>query len=724
MFGFGELTFGLLRPLAKDALQQNFHTRTDGLHEMCTSCQEIDLLALFTRKQSIRRGPIREAFYNRRRCRLCKYIARHIESAHTRLDIDTEIINTDVTYTLRSYREEGDDYGSAKRYYSVAVELRGHPAKFRAIAFTLANILHHPSKQNTRQTLIRRVMRSSIDLPQLRMWLDRCTRSHTKCKLAPDIQNSARERLAALIAKGQFRLVDVYENAIVQSDQLQPHAKYFALSYVCGTTTRPSAATDILGGQQGMSNQKGRTSIPLRHIPRTIKDAIELVRRLDERYLWVDVLCIDQTSPGELGDVISQMGVIYLNAHATIVAATGNGSEAGFSCLNHDPNRAEEAYTIKTSGVTVELLTPRPSVEMLLTRSTYNKRAWTFQELRLSTRCIFVFDSEVAFSCLRSLHREAYNFHHAGNRKRRAMSPKSRTGFMHPHGHMKLESYCYNTVVHDYTKRALTKPGDRLDAFLGIYDRFQFETSCLVPKQTLCGFPMDRFAFALLWSLPRESTFPSRILQDTRGSRRFPTWSRIAWSCPVTYSVRYDSDKDNDLTQMMQNLAKYNSLERWELEIIDEHNIMLGKNRGRGIRCRDTYENEVWPFQPLPCVSEDIAIVTLHLWASLWTSKLVANKSMSSKAGILCEQQVDDVQEIQVHDILGFVYADPTWIEEHAMSECHLVVLPSVMLGTQAFAVQEVDGFLERVPVNVRLFHSHALEERLRDVTYEHLKLR
>jgi hypothetical protein len=223
-------------------------------------------------------------------------------------------------------------------------------------------------------------------------------------------------------------------------------------------------------------------------IPRTIKDAMELVRRLEERYLWVDVLCIDQTNPDELGDVISQMGVIYLNAHATIIAATGNGSDAGFPCLHHDPSRAEEAYSIKASGVKVELLAPLPSVEMLLKRSTYDTRAWTFQELRLSTRCIFVFDSEVAVSCPKSLHREAYAFSHVGNRKRRATSPGPSTDFMHPHGDMELSPDGYATAVENYTRRALTEPGDRLDAFLGIYDRFHFGTSCQVPKQTLCGF--------------------------------------------------------------------------------------------------------------------------------------------------------------------------------------------------------------------------------------------
>jgi hypothetical protein len=715
-------TIGLLMPLAKDALQQNLDTPTDRFDEMCTSCQDIDLLALFTRIRTIKRGLIREAFYNQERCRLCRYIARHVELAHSHLDIDTEIINANVTYTFRSYREEGDDHGSAKRYYSVAVELTGHPfspVKFRGFAFTPANILLDPSKQISRQTLIRRAMRSSIDPLQLKMWLDRCTKSHTKCKLAIDIRNSTKEHLAALKGTGQFRLVDVWRNAIVQSDQLQPHIKYFALSYVCGTMTKPSLTTDVLDGQQGLSDHDKRTSIPLRHLPRTIKDAMELVRRLEERYLWVDVLCIDQTNPKELEEVISQMGVIYLNAHATIIAATGKGSEAGFSCLNDDPRRTEQPYSIKTSRVTVELLTPRPSVGTLLKRSTYNTRAWTFQELRLSTRCIFIFDSEVAFSCPKSLHREAYIFHYPGNRKRRAMSPQSRTDFMHPHGDMKLHPFHYDTAVQDYTKRALTKPGDRLDAFLGIYDRFQFETSCQVPKQTLCGFPIEQFVFALLWNLPREATFPSRILQDTRGSRRFPTWSWIAWSCSVTYRVRYDSDKRNDSAEMMQSLAKYNCLEKWKLDVIDECNIKLGKDCDRGAD-----EDEVWPFQPSPCVPTDLAIVTLHIWASLWTSKLVANTSVSSKAGILCEQQVDDVQKIEIHDILGFVYADSTWIEEHAMSDCHLLVLPSVMLGTEALVVRPVDGFLERVPVNVRLFHADALEKRLRDVTYEHLRLR
>lgn len=53
---------------------------------------------------------------------------------------------------------------------------------------------------------------------------------------------------------------------------------------------------------------------------------MELVRALDERYVWVDALCIVQDDNDSKMQDIHNMGALYANATFTIVAADGDAS--------------------------------------------------------------------------------------------------------------------------------------------------------------------------------------------------------------------------------------------------------------------------------------------------------------------------------------------------------------------------------------------------------------
>lgn len=61
-------------------------------------------------------------------------------------------------------------------------------------------------------------------------------------------------------------------------------------------------------------------------LPRTITDAMLLVSRFDERYLWVDSLCIMQDDAENKHDRIALMDVIYQKAILTIVAVSGKNA--------------------------------------------------------------------------------------------------------------------------------------------------------------------------------------------------------------------------------------------------------------------------------------------------------------------------------------------------------------------------------------------------------------
>jgi hypothetical protein len=102
------------------------------------------------------------------------------------------------------------------------------------------------------------------------------------------------------------------------------------LSYVWGL--RKNYTTDISNIR--IHQQQGSLETYLADIPEVIRDAMDLVRRLGLRYLWVDSLCIVQNSKRSWSLNARMMNVIYGNAHLTICAADGNDAWFGLKALD------------------------------------------------------------------------------------------------------------------------------------------------------------------------------------------------------------------------------------------------------------------------------------------------------------------------------------------------------------------------------------------------------
>ncbi|KAL2292367.1 hypothetical protein FJTKL_09345 [Diaporthe vaccinii] len=102
--------------------------------------------------------------------------------------------------------------------------------------------------------------------------------------------------------------------------------KYVALSYGWENTANPqgrhiTTRVNVMSRIQPMGLRKDWAVLP-----KTIQDAMLLVRAIGQRYLWVDSLCIvqDSTSSWELN--AKAMHLIYGNAYFTICAADGDAT--------------------------------------------------------------------------------------------------------------------------------------------------------------------------------------------------------------------------------------------------------------------------------------------------------------------------------------------------------------------------------------------------------------
>jgi hypothetical protein len=140
---------------------------------------------------------------------------------------------------------------------------------------------------------------------------------------------------------------------IVQKDMLslgdQGKLKYAALSYVWGAAGKQCLNLHVRN-LEALSSRLEGYSIP---IAKTIRDAIDVTRRMGLQYIWVDSLCVVQhdefgeDDPSARLSQIEQMDRIFGHAALTIVAADGLDAAAGLTGISTKAPRTQIAREIQ-----------------------------------------------------------------------------------------------------------------------------------------------------------------------------------------------------------------------------------------------------------------------------------------------------------------------------------------------------------------------------------------
>jgi hypothetical protein len=152
---------------------------------------------------------------------------------------------------------------------------------------------------------------------------------------------------------------------------------YAALSYCWGG---PQRVTTTSG-----SMHSHKKSIPISTLPRTIKDAINITKKLGLRYLWIDALCIIQDSQKDKTEEINAMGTIYQNAIITIAATSAASVEDGFLQSFSRQHSASLAFQLP-KGLVANVAVVEKSPSWI--DGPLDKRAWALQEFYLSQRLL------------------------------------------------------------------------------------------------------------------------------------------------------------------------------------------------------------------------------------------------------------------------------------------------------------------------------------------------
>ncbi|KAE9375807.1 HET-domain-containing protein [Stipitochalara longipes BDJ] len=252
-------------------------------------------------------------------------------------------------------------------------------------------------------------------------------------------------------------------------------------------------------------------------------------------FLWVDMYCVNQDDLVDVEKQIRHMDLVYKYAQATIIAASGSDPNFGLPGLSSF--RAPHQVTIDMEGIS--LASFPTNLWNSVNDSTWDSRAWTFQEGLFSPRRIFFTKEQMIFCCSQMYKFESIQRAQSCIRFNGKNQPLTFIGWNTPPcwNPLKEDRGIYD-LIQRYSCCQLTFPGDILNAFSGV-----LHASGKLPSPVrhhwgipiLSALPLESFLFGLSWELSlSDSTHPISRRQE------FPSWSSAGWEHQVSFSHWWD----------------------------------------------------------------------------------------------------------------------------------------------------------------------------------------
>ncbi|KAF2648425.1 HET-domain-containing protein [Lophiostoma macrostomum CBS 122681] len=283
----------------------------------------------------------------------------------------------------------------------------------------------------------------------MKMWISNCLectddKPHSRCRdtLAHSVVNEEDSPIPA------ERIIDV---GLDDTDNVRlaltndTRGRYCALSHCWGPVDkRPTCVTRA-------NEDSFFAGIEVGGLSRTFQDAILVTRGLGIRYLWIDSLCIVQDDVAHWRQESARMGSIYENAFLRIAASGATNSTEGLFQRNLDRKTSEKrppTIDLRQKNSKQALIHFRAARENTNGDhiSPLARRAWVFQESRLSRRTIFFNRPGITWEC-------------------RACRMNERN---HTDTVPRSQMYSWTKHVEDYSDCVLTYESDRLIALEGL----------------------------------------------------------------------------------------------------------------------------------------------------------------------------------------------------------------------------------------------------------------
>jgi hypothetical protein len=320
------------------------------------------------------------------------------------------------------------------------------------------------------------------------------------------------------------RILDLSGGSISLREDFTDIPFYVCLSHCWGPSDHVTKTTSE-------NLEEYKYAIPEINLTKTFRDAVDICRRLNIDFLWIDSLCIIQNSESDWREQSAQMASIYQNAHLTI-AATKSSESAGGCYTSTKPEFL--AKFIPGTNIYVRQQPPKFPTHW----SQHNlqewpllNRGWCYQEMRLSRRVLHFCSQEVIWEC---------------GRKRRSESGCSDedTGKDEPrYNWSKYDAVPYwklaqdprklwYRTVQEYSRLQLTFGKDKMPALAALTQNME---NMRADDRFLAGLWGNTLLLDLLWMVwPSPKT---GRLATWRG----PTWSWVSSQGQVIWESSVDS---------------------------------------------------------------------------------------------------------------------------------------------------------------------------------------
>ncbi|KAI0376804.1 HET-domain-containing protein [Hypomontagnella monticulosa] len=214
-------------------------------------------------------------------------------------------------------------------------------------------------------------------------FLEDCLRNHKSCSS----QYSA-------CSEFPTRIIDTQDENPRLIDGGKQHGTFAALSYCWGGDTdfKLTKATE----------QSFRDGIPLSQFPATLHDAIQIIKALGIRYIWIDALCIIQDSALDWAQEAARMREVYRGAVVTIAAACASKTSEGIFRERFVPTHPRCWLDWKNGDKQKSKVFLRPGSELWderMHQSVLNTRGWVLQETLLAPRTLWFSQQQLCFEC-------------------------------------------------------------------------------------------------------------------------------------------------------------------------------------------------------------------------------------------------------------------------------------------------------------------------------------
>lgn len=358
-----------------------------------------------------------------------------------------------------------------------------------------------------RHTYGRNVQQDRTNRDLVKTWLRHCESQHREC-------SKSHHKSADSTPVPQY-VVDVEEMRVKEVNGQKP--RYLALSYVWGQI--PSL--------QLLNCNIKELTIPkslqtrLHKLSSVVRDAIAFTQGIQERYLWVDSLCICQDDISIKHAQIAAMNMVYADAIMTLVAMEGDASY-GLPGVRPYPKPRHQLVE-RVHGI--RLMTLMPDLPEIEINSAWRNRAWTYQEELFSRRLLFFTDHQAYFRCQASTYCEDRyeNFEDQSTVFGESLwiYPSSGLGEL-----PSSQSYTtWKRLVENFSARAFTFDIDRYNAFAGIENQLAhyWNFPCSI------GMSLHNLVQQLYWTHNLDPK--GRVHRISN----YPSWSWCGWSGGVTF---------------------------------------------------------------------------------------------------------------------------------------------------------------------------------------------